>query len=71
MALIHKNKRYRNILSRRNKDRKNPNKNRKTVTFSEKDFLPTTREEMDALGWDQCDVILQLVPIVPDGNAYH
>ena len=26
--------------------------------FTEKDFLPTTRAEMDALGWDQCDVIL-------------
>ncbi len=21
-------------------------------------FLPTTREEMDALGWDSCDVII-------------
>ncbi len=27
-------------------------------------FLPTTREEMDALGWDQCDVILV------SGDAY-
>ena len=26
--------------------------------FTEKDFLPTTRAEMDALGWDQCDIIL-------------
>jgi len=45
-------------LSRRNKDKSNPNKNRKTVSFSEKDFLPTTRTEMDTLGWEQCDVIL-------------
>jgi uncharacterized radical SAM protein YgiQ len=29
-----------------------------------KRFLPTTREEMDALGWDQCDVILV------SGDAY-
>ncbi len=29
-----------------------------TVSFSEKDFLPTTRAEMDAKGWTQCDVIL-------------
>ena len=21
-------------------------------------FLPTTKKEMDALGWEQCDVIL-------------
>ena len=27
-------------------------------------FLPTTREEMDALGWDACDVILI------NGDAY-
>ena len=30
----------------------------------DKRFLPTTREEMDALGWDQCDVILV------SGDAY-
>ena len=29
-----------------------------------KRFLPTTREEMDALGWEQCDVILV------SGDAY-
>ena len=29
-----------------------------------KRFLPTTKEEMDALGWDQCDVILV------SGDAY-
>ena len=27
-------------------------------------FLPTTREEMDALGWDSCDVI------IVTGDAY-
>jgi hypothetical protein len=27
-------------------------------------FLPTTREEMDALGWDSCDVI------IVSGDAY-
>ncbi len=32
--------------------------------FTEKDFLPTTKAEMDALGWDQCDVILV------SGDAY-
>ncbi|MDM5271705.1 YgiQ family radical SAM protein [Sulfurovum sp. zt1-1] len=31
---------------------------------NEKSFLPTTRQEMDALGWDQCDVILV------SGDAY-
>jgi len=30
----------------------------------EQRFLPTTRKEMDALGWDQCDVILV------SGDAY-
>ena len=48
-------------MSRRHKS-KQPN--RDTVTFSEKDFLPTTREEMDARGWDYCDVILV------SGDAY-
>ncbi len=33
-------------------------------SFSEKDFLPTTRKEMDALGWSQCDIILV------SGDAY-
>ena len=51
-------------MSRRNKDKSNPNKNRKTVTFTQKDFLPTTRQEMDLLGWKQCDVILV------SGDAY-
>lgn len=32
--------------------------------FTEKDFLPTTRKEMDKLGWEQCDVILV------SGDAY-
>jgi len=50
-------------LSRRNKN-KNNNQNRVTVNFTEKDFLPTTRAEMDALGWDYCDVILV------SGDAY-
>ena len=35
-----------------------------THKFTEKDFLPTTRAEMDALGWKQCDVILV------SGDAY-
>ena len=42
-------------MSRRHKS-KQPK--RDTVTFSAKDFLPTTREDMDARGWDYCDVIL-------------
>ncbi|HFS85458.1 MAG TPA: YgiQ family radical SAM protein, partial [Epsilonproteobacteria bacterium] len=32
--------------------------------INDKKFLPTTRAEMDALGWDQCDVILV------SGDAY-
>jgi len=40
------------------------NKNRDTISFTEKDFLPTTRREMDAKGWDYCDVILV------SGDAY-
>lgn len=32
--------------------------------FTQKDFLPTTKAEMDALGWEQCDVILV------SGDAY-
>lgn len=42
-------------MSRRNK---NKDQKRNTRTFTQKDFLPTTKEEMDNLGWDQCDVIL-------------
>ena len=34
------------------------------VNFEEKDFLPTTRAEMETLGWKQCDVILV------SGDAY-
>jgi len=48
-------------MSRRHKS-KQPKRN--TVTFSEKDFLPTTRAEMDARGWDYCDIILV------SGDAY-
>lgn len=44
-------------MSRRNKNH-NHNKTKETVAFSEKDFLPTTKEEMQRRGWDQCDVIL-------------
>ncbi|MBD3797377.1 MAG: YgiQ family radical SAM protein, partial [Campylobacterales bacterium] len=44
-------------VSRRNKNH-NHNKTKETVAFSEKDFLPTTKEEMQRRGWDQCDVIL-------------
>ena len=50
-------------MSRRNKN-KNSNQNRDTVTFTEKDFLPTTRSEMEAKGWDYCDIILV------SGDAY-
>jgi uncharacterized radical SAM protein YgiQ len=38
--------------------------NKNQPNFTEKDFLPTTRAEMDAKGWDQCDVILV------SGDAY-
>jgi len=48
-------------LSRRNKNRQ-PKRN--TVTFSAKDFLPTTRQDMIERGWDQCDIILV------SGDAY-
>jgi len=44
-------------VSRRNKT-KHQNPNREIVSFTEKDFLPTTRAEMDARGWDYCDVVL-------------
>ncbi|MBU1658131.1 YgiQ family radical SAM protein [bacterium] len=48
-------------MSRRNKSHQ-PKKD--TLTFSEKDFLPTTRADMDARGWDYCDIILV------SGDAY-
>jgi uncharacterized radical SAM protein YgiQ len=48
-------------LSRRNKNKDNK---RNTKTFTQKDFLPTTKEEMDALGWERCDVVLV------SGDAY-
>jgi len=48
-------------LSRRSKV-KQPK--RYTVTFTANDFLPTTREDMDARGWDYCDIILV------SGDAY-
>ncbi|MEE8588574.1 MAG: YgiQ family radical SAM protein [Sulfurimonadaceae bacterium] len=39
--------------------RRRPNKNQNnTPAFSEKDFLVTTREEMDRRGWKQLDVVL-------------
>ncbi len=38
--------------------------NNPQVNFTEKDFLPTTRAEMDARGWTQCDIILV------SGDAY-
>ncbi len=50
-------------MSRRNKN-EHDNPNRDTVTFTAKDFLPTTREDMDARGWDYCDIILV------SGDAY-
>lgn len=33
-------------------------KERSLPYFDKRDFLPTTREEMDALGWEQADIIL-------------
>ena len=44
-------------MSRRNKT-KHQSPNRETFTFTQSDFLPTTREEMNERGWDYCDVIL-------------
>jgi len=35
-----------------------------TVNFTQADFLPTTRADMDARGWDYCDIILV------SGDAY-
>lgn len=48
-------------MSRRNKDKQ---VKKDTVTFTQKDFLPTTKEEMNERGWKQCDVILV------SGDAY-
>jgi len=48
-------------LSRRNKTK---DTKRDTLTFTTRDFLPTTKEEMDAKGWNQCDIILV------SGDAY-
>jgi uncharacterized radical SAM protein YgiQ len=48
-------------VSRRNK-KQVAQENKKH--FTSKDFLPTTRQEMDARGWKQCDVILV------SGDAY-
>ncbi|MDD5203034.1 MAG: YgiQ family radical SAM protein [Sulfurimonas sp.] len=50
-------------MSRRSKNTQN-NTTHDTYNFKEKDFLPTTRAEMDARGWDYCDVILV------SGDAY-
>ena len=49
-------------MSRRDKSKQNNREN--THTFTSKDFLPTTKEDMDARGWTQCDVILV------SGDAY-
>jgi uncharacterized radical SAM protein YgiQ len=48
-------------LNRRNKHKISNTKKR---TITKNDFLPTTREEMNERGWDQCDVILV------SGDAY-
>jgi len=48
-------------LSRRHKSNQ-PKQD--TVNFTSADFLPTTREDMDARGWDYCDIILV------SGDAY-
>ncbi len=48
-------------MSKRNKNTEIKND---TVTFTAKDFLPTTRADMDERGWDYCDVILV------SGDAY-
>ncbi|MGE4395938.1 MAG: YgiQ family radical SAM protein [Sulfurimonas sp.] len=48
-------------MSRRNRTK---DTKRDTLTFTTRDFLPTTKEEMDAKGWDQCDIILV------SGDAY-
>jgi uncharacterized radical SAM protein YgiQ len=50
-------------LSRRNKNTQT-NTDKDTHNFSAKDFLPTTRADMEARGWDYCDVILV------SGDAY-
>ena len=49
-------------MSRRNKHKQKQRGD--TLRFTNKDFLPTTKEEMDALGWEQCDIILV------SGDAY-
>ncbi|MDD3817674.1 MAG: YgiQ family radical SAM protein, partial [Thiovulaceae bacterium] len=41
-------------MSKRVKTKQQPHTN----GFSEKDFLVTTKEEMERRGWVQCDVIL-------------
>jgi len=48
-------------LSRRNRKRQ-PKKD--GIVFTTKDFLPTTKEDMDERGWKQCDIILV------SGDAY-
>ncbi|WP_428739392.1 YgiQ family radical SAM protein [Sulfurimonas sp.] len=48
-------------MSRHNKKH---NKSGDTVTFTRKNFLPTTKEDMQERGWEQCDVILV------SGDAY-
>jgi uncharacterized radical SAM protein YgiQ len=50
-------------MSRRNKSTQTDTK-KDTHNFTAKDFLPTTRADMDARGWDYCDVILV------SGDAY-
>ena len=50
-------------MSRRNKNTQT-NINQDTHNFTAKDFLPTTRADMEARGWDYCDVILV------SGDAY-
>ena len=50
-------------MSRRNKSTQTDTK-KDTHNFTAKDFLPTTRADMDARGWDYCDIILV------SGDAY-
>ena len=50
-------------MSRRSKNTQTKSTN-DTHDFKAKDFLPTTRAEMDARGWDYCDIILV------SGDAY-
>ncbi len=44
-------------MSRR-KPQNKPQTSQEFAKFTENDFLPTTREEMQRRGWEQCDVIL-------------